>query len=182
MATSSAYSIVKFSGLVGYGQAEVNILDSSKKEEPLYLGLSLDYDFSQKLTFSLEHFRTAKPSPFGTKVGVTTFTARYSFFVPHVQVQLADNKNTFDYFQQRNIVPWLGLQVGLAQATLFKTTTDPNDKDSSMTGFYLGTSVGADYSLGMDWGIRSELKWGSVVAGPGDLKFQSLAIGLFQFL
>jgi hypothetical protein len=176
------YSFLRSGALLGLGSANSSVDSSSKSEGPLGLAIFLDYAYSPRWTVGGEHFRTFKPSPLGSKVGITGLSAKYSLLVPHTQIMFDGGTVDSSFFVQRNYVPYIGISLGIAQASLFKTSTSASDVDSSTIGGYLGVTFGVDYPMSGKWGLRSEIKAGQTIVGSGTISYALGVAGFYMFL
>jgi hypothetical protein len=176
------YSFLRFSALAGLGSADVSAGGSNKSESPFGLSLALDYTQSSRWLIGGEHFRTLSSSFTGSKVGMTGMSLKYSLIVPHAQILYTGGQIESTFFQQRNWVPYVALNFGIAQASLFKTTTNPEDIDSSTVGAFLGFAAGLDYPISGNWGSRSELKVGQTVLSSGTIGYFMILSGVYFYL
>lgn len=179
---ASDYSFLRFNGLLGFGTSEVSVGSGAKSEGPQAISLGLDYLYSPRWLVGVQHSRTATVSPLGSKVGMTGLSFKYSLFVPHSQVLLSDAIVEKSFFQQKNWVIFLGTDVGMAQGSLFKTSSSPDDRDSSTVGLFVGGTLGVDYPFVDQWGLRSELKVGQTIISSGQISYVMFLFGAYVYL
>lgn len=163
----------------GFGQSGAQSGSTTRVEGPLLLNVFFDYSVDSRFSVGAEHTRSMAGA--SSAIGFTGLSGKFYFWTPQPQLMI-DTSDQIDrsMIVQKNIVPFLGLSVGFAQASVPAKT--PQDRDVLVVGPYVSLRGGVEYPIYGRWGARGELVYGTTVAGKGAAETIQLGFGFYYFL
>lgn len=170
---------LRLGGMLGLGQGGAQNEGFVRTEGPLGFVTFVDYSFDSRFTLGAEHQRSLGGS--ASSIGFTGVTGKWYFWTPQPE-WLVDDEHSFktSILIQKNIVPYLGVSTGFAQASFPKN--DKVDKDIMVVGPFVALKVGLEYPVIGRWGTRAELSYGITLAGTGQAEAIFGFFGLYYFL
>ncbi len=169
------------SGISGNATINSTAVPVDRSESPGMLGVSIETILSDKSTLAIDHTRGFSLGPFSMGVGFTGFTWRryFSGTVP----SMVDSPTESTILIKRYI-PFLGLEAGVAQGTIFRS----GDLVPSITGsgVFYAFRLGVDYQMEPRFIVRTEILSGTTFATSGfdqskltEFSFQSGLVYIF---
>ncbi|MCB0389697.1 MAG: hypothetical protein KDD58_00330 [Bdellovibrionales bacterium] len=127
-------------------------IDANRSEGPAVVGIGLEKNISDKLSFAIEHRRGFRFGPFTSGVGFTDATWRWYYMgvVPAIVPQKSES-----YFFTKKWSYFLGGAAGLAFGEISREGEKIKKVKSS--GVTIGIKIGADLHYRSDMVIRSEI-------------------------
>lgn len=170
-------SNVRLNSAIGLGSGGAEEDGVVRVETPLALYVGADYSMSSRSTIGFEHYRSFAGAT-SSSIGLSGLVVRYYPWTPQPQ-KLGNPEDLIseDMVFQKNIVPYFGTAIGIAQATFQANNT--GKKAVSATGLYVSFKTGLEYPIFRNWGLRGELSYGQSVAGSGTMEMVHLLFGFY---
>jgi hypothetical protein len=182
-----SYQIGASFGYGGSGIMQAVTVDGAatvveRSEGPGMIAFFANRFISDYLSIGLEHSRGFSLAPFSMGSSFTGIATRWYFWGPAAAV--ASPSEGESVLLVKRFTPFAGLAVGVAAAEIKRE----NDAVPSVSGSgaYMGVRIGADYPLGVGFGIRPEISTSSTFyqnpAAPATLSEFALQCGLYWLL
>ena len=163
---------------LGYGSAGAQNNGTTRVEAPVGFDAFLDYSLDSRLTIGVEHERSFQSG--STAIGVTDLSSKWYFWTPQPQIIIPSNQIEKTTLIDKNIVPYLGAAVGLAQASFPKRKD--SESDVLVVDPYVSLRGGFEYPITGRWGSRAEFNFGMSVGGQGEVQLVHIFLGIYYFL
>lgn len=163
----------------GLGVATIKVSGSTRLEGPGTFSILAEYTLTSLQILGVEHFRTlVEDNGPSSGVGYSGLYYKYFMFSPRSQILPENQIIDSDAFYSIRLNPYLGLSMGIGQASLRSLNKSQSDGRALSVGTLAGGKLGVEMPIYKNYAMFSEASAVISIIGTGSIFFYRGTLGL----